>query len=67
MKKCTTSELCTVVPDENIVNEPDNLICPFCYGLSEYNTEEEVNICMVCSRLITQEDLESFMEDDENV
>jgi hypothetical protein len=63
-KNYTPSELCSIVPDENIVNEPDTLICPFCYGLSVYNTEEDVNTCTVCSQSITQADLETFMEED---
>ena len=40
----------------------DSLICPWCFNLTNYSSEDEI-VCTVCGREITEDDLNSNNND----
>lgn len=38
------------------------IICPWCYSVTDYKYEQGEDICLICRRIITDNDIDEYLE-----
>lgn len=42
------------------------IICPWCYSVTDYKYEQESDVCTICRRIITNADIDEYLEREAN-
>ena len=51
------------INNDPLFGQQTTITCPWCYNITEYDKQEEVQHCQVCRRMFTEEDFNEQSEE----